>query len=123
LSSRAGWGRCCRRATLQARIGRRCHPAKDRPALPVAVVGHVVGGRERRRVVAEGLADLGRGPDEGLALFAIGVRVLARRERAVVAAELAKKVVERALRDGAVAVVAGRLPSVDVGPRELGVVV
>ena len=70
-------------------------PRQDRDALPVAVVGDVVGGREQRRVVAEDLADLGRPPGEGQALDVLGVGVLAGGERPIDRRELPEHVVER----------------------------
>ena len=58
-------------------------------------VGDAVGLEERVGVVAERVADLGRGPGERLALDALGVRVLAGGECPVVAPQLADHVVER----------------------------
>ena len=117
LSSRAGCGRVARRsssrlrasASAPARRPRQAvalgqlvvgdDPRQDRDPLPVAVVGHAVGRRERPAVVAEDLADLGGAPGEGQALDAVGVGVLAGGERAVVGRQLAEQVVERPGRD------------------------
>ena len=96
---------------------------EDRRPLPVPEVGDAVCGEERRGVVAQHLADLGRGPGERQPLDAIRVGVLAGRERAVGRRELADQVVEHALGDLAEARVTGLRPRVQVDPRELRVVV
>ena len=143
LSSRAGCGRAWRAARSRARalgeacddVGRRdrvtrserhvvAHPAQDRSAFPVARFGHVVGvGEERGLLGTEDRPDLVGGPDIGGALLAVGVGVLAGREGAARHGHLAQQVVERGLDDLAVARLSGDLPGVQVGARELGVVV
>ena len=68
-------------------------------------------------------SDLGRGPDVEAALLALGVGVEGRVEAALGAAHLAQHPVERLLADAPVALVAERLPAVQVGAGEQGVVV
>ena len=63
-------------------------PAQDRPALPVARVGHVIGRPEDHRLVRSQLPpDLVCGPDERATFLALGVGVLARGEPALVGPE------------------------------------
>ena len=89
------------------------------PRLADAVeVDHRLGAARR-----QDLADLRRGPDVEAALLALGVGVEGRVEAALGAAHLAQHPVQRLLADAAVALVAERLPAVQVGAGEQGVVV
>ena len=91
--------------------------------LPVPLVRGAVRGGEQRGVGAQDLADLGRRPDEGRSLLALGVGVLAGGEAAFGHPQLAQQVVERPRRGLEVAGLTRDLPGVHIHARELRVVV
>ena len=110
-------------------LGRGADDSKDAATLPVTawcdvpVVHHRVDLRRGQPRLAEERPELPIGPDVETPFLALAVGVQRRREPAVGGRQLPEHEIERRLDDGAVPLLTGRPIRLEVGVRQLGVVV